>query len=403
MRYAAVNPSILLSSVADGMIAYDPVADRLHRLNPTAALIVEYCDGRRRVDEIAAATAPFLPEQSDAAVSQWIEEAIHAGLLLDNAAASTDNNAASCALSADELAELADRLREHGKVQTALLCQQRAAELAPDDTDKLRMLGELAHIVGHRDAARDAYQKYLAEEPDDAEIAHLLTALRDEPDPQRVPDECIQQLYQRFSSFYDENLYEELSSEIPSRLAEMVRQTLGDAGGLTVLDLGCGTGVSGEHIQSRAGRLIGVDLSPEMVEIARQRGIYDQLDVAEITQWLGRCEESFDLIIASDSLIYFGDLSQVIGPAARRLRPGGSIAFSVEAAGEGPYRLTDSGRYVHHVEHVRQVAADAGLTLKHAGEAFLRMEYGEEVAGLYVLMTKDPTDSSAAALGTNVT
>ena len=55
-------------------------------------------------------------------------------------------------------------------------------------------------------------------------------------------------------------------------------------------------------------------------------------------------------------------------------------------AARPPYRLTDSGRYVHHIEHVEEIAAELGLQ-STCREAFLRMEYGEEVAALYFAMT----------------
>ena len=387
MIRAAVNPNVVLSTVADGLVAYDPTTDQLHRLNAVAALILEFCNGERGSDEIAAAVAPFLPDESEAIVEAWIDDALQAGLLVSSAEAK--QHADSRSLSAAELAELAERLREHGKIQTAFICQQRAVELSPNDAARLCVLGELAHIIGRRDDARQAYERYLVLKPDDAEIAHLLTALRDEGAPERVPDQCIERLYERFSSFYDENVYNDLASEVPSRLAELVKQSLTSASELRVLDLGCGTGVSGEHVRAAAAHLVGVDLSPEMVEKARQRKIYDQLDVAEITAWLGGCQEHFDLIIASDSLIYFGNLAQVIAPAAALLSPQGTIAFSVESSNEPPYRLTDSGRYVHHADHIRDIAADAGLQVVQLDEAFQRMEYGEEVCGLYVLLRQD--------------
>ena len=41
------SASVILSPNEDGYIAYDTQRDRLYRLNPTAALVVELCDGTR--------------------------------------------------------------------------------------------------------------------------------------------------------------------------------------------------------------------------------------------------------------------------------------------------------------------------------------------------------------------
>jgi predicted TPR repeat methyltransferase len=378
------NPRLLVAPVQDGYVAYDSSSDQLHHLNPLAALLSELCDGTRTVEQIRELVAPLLPEQTAGdAVECWIGEAAKANLLSFNGGSQSGIRE----LTPDELAALAKRLREGGKIQTAYICQLRAAERAPEDSDKWAYLGDLAHILGRREDARVAYEKYLELEPDDAEVRHILVALRYEPPPARVPDECIQYLYRRFSTFYEKNVVEELSYQGPEHLQSMVESVIGDLQQLAVLDLGCGSGLAGVRFKPRAATLVGVDLSPEMVDLARGRGIYDHLEVAEITKWLGRNPQQFDLIVACDCFIYFGDLSQVAGPAAQRLRANGVFAFTVEK-GRYPFALTDSGRYEHHPDHVREVAAAAGLHVERLEEAFLRMEYGEEVTGLFAILRK---------------
>jgi predicted TPR repeat methyltransferase len=177
----------------------------------------------------------------------------------------------------------------------------------------------------------------------------------------------------------------DLDYQAPARLHAAVSAALGGGRrpGLDILDLGCGTGLAGRLLRGMARRLVGVDLSPEMVERARRRRLYDELQVAEITAWLGGdAGGRFDVIAACDALIYFGDLGQVVVPAARRLTPGGLVAFTVERSATGPFRLTDSGRYAHHREHLAGVASDAGLSVARLDEVVLRTEYGEPVVGL---------------------
>ena len=99
-------------------------------------------------------------------------------------------------------------LRDHGKVQPAYLCARRMVELTPDDADAWCAMAELAHIVGQREQARIGYDKYLAAHPDDAEVRHILTApCAMKPHAGRaLPDECIQQLYKKFSAFCESNM-----------------------------------------------------------------------------------------------------------------------------------------------------------------------------------------------------
>ena len=265
MSRLALNSSVLLSPLADGYVAYDTHTNCLHELNPTAALLVELCDGTRTAAEVIDVAAPLLPPDSESAVRAWLKQATELTLLVERAA---DQPHEVRELSADDLVDLASRLGDEGKVQAAYLCHQRAAEIQPGNATFQRYLGELAHIVGKRDHARQAYETYLDLQPDDAEIRHLLTSLHDETTPVRVPDECIQQLYRRFSGFYESNMCDELSYEGPEHLTAAITDAIGERRELSILDLGCGTGLAGDRLKNRAGHLVGIDLSAEMIEQA---------------------------------------------------------------------------------------------------------------------------------------
>jgi predicted TPR repeat methyltransferase len=181
---------------------------------------------------------------------------------------------------------------------------------------------------------------------------------------------------------------DQLSYQAPERLQELIWLELDSATRRVILDLGCGTELAGVGLKPRAARLDGIDLSPEMIEMARARGIYDSLEVAEITDWLARARSNFDLIVACDRFVYFGDLGPVTQSAAKRLKPGGCFAFTVERGEKHPLRLTDSGRFTHDPDHIREVAVKSGLLLAQLEEGFLRTEAGAEVVGLIALFRK---------------
>lgn len=379
-----VNPAAGLTPVEGGYLAYDSATGRLHELNAMGALIAELCDGSRSVKEIRALAGPLLPKGRIAEIDGWIDAGIEAGLLIwgDGATARPRE------LAVGELIELAQHLRDNGKIECAFLCTKRVTELTPDDPNAWYALGWAAKAIGRREEAGNAYAKYLELGADDAPVRHMLKALRDETPPPRASDECILQLFRDFSSNYDTKMRDNLSYQAPERLQDLIRAEIGDAAGLEILDIGCGTGLAGVALKERAALLAGVDLSPEMIEQARARGIYDRLEVAEITQWLDRTQAQFDLIVACDCLVYFGDLLAVAAPAARRLRHGGWFAFTTERGDRYPFHLTDSGRYAHHPGHVREVAANAGLTVARLEDGFLRTEAGVEVTGLLALLRK---------------
>ena len=384
MPNPTISSAILLSPVETGYVAYDPVGDKLHQLNPVAALLAELCDGSRTVEDIRALAGPFMPEGKVAEIDRWIDDAISAGLLTWEGSESASHRE----FSADELFKLSKRLNEWGKIQTAFLCCKRTVELRPDKSDAWYALGDMAQSLGRRVEARRAYEAYLGLRPGDAEIEQILVALKDETPPPRAPDRCIQQIYRDFASHYESQMREDLKYQGPERIADMIQAVLAERRDLKVLDLGCGSGLAGVSLKERASAMVGIDLSPEMLELARARNIYDQLEVAEITAWLERSTEHFDLIAACDCLIYFGDLRPIVSGAAKRLKPGGVFVFTMERGERYPFHLSDSGRYTHHPEHVREAAAAAGLTVARLDEAFLRMEYGAEVMGLFAALTK---------------
>jgi predicted TPR repeat methyltransferase len=388
MTNPVINPDVGLSPVEGGYLAYDSAADRLHELNAMGALIAELCDGSRSVEEISALAGPLMPEGKTAEVDRWIDEGIEAGLLVWG----DGSRVRPRELTADELTALADKLRGNGFTESAFLCLKRVTELTPENADACHALGFAAQAVGRRDEARDAFANYLEARPEDASIRHILTALKDEAPPPRASNECILQIFNDFSSHYDAKMRDNLSYQAPERIQEIIRAEIGDARGLDILDIGCGTGLSGVGLKERAACLVGIDLSPEMIEVAQEREIYDQLEIAEITEWLDQTEGQFDLIVACDCLVYFGDLQPVAAGAAKRLKPGGWFAFTTERGEKYPFHLADSGRYTHHPDHVCEVAAKVGLVVVRLEEGFLRTERGVEVTGLLAVLRKKGGD-----------
>jgi predicted TPR repeat methyltransferase len=62
----------------------------------------------------------------------------------------------------------------------------------------------------------------------------------------------------------------------------------------SVLDLGCGTGLTGLEIKRFCATLERIDLSSSMVEQARVKNIYDKLTHIDIAEYLSRSELDFD-------------------------------------------------------------------------------------------------------------
>jgi len=379
-----LNPVILLAPAGEGFVAYDPAADLLHTLNPVAALLADLCDGSRSPRELEEMVAPLLPENSGRAVENWLAQAAASGLLVTEPPDYSTRERARMELRHALFA--ARRLDDTSPAEALYRRAQKAVAADPADGDSWHAIGKIAQLLGRREEACAAYRCYLDGHPEDGEAAQILVALDNASPPPRASDQAVRRIYSRFAANYEARMRGELKYVGPERLWAEVESVIGERAGLRVLDLGCGSGLMGPCARARAAELVGIDLSPEMVELALARGLYDQLEVAEITAWLGGGGGAFDLILCCDTLIYFGDLTPVMRDAASRLAPGGVFAVSMER-GDNPFRLSpETGRYSHHPDHLRAAAAAAGLAVAALAEDFLRLEYGQEVTGLYAVL-----------------
>ena len=100
----------------------------------------------------------------------------------------------------------------------------------------------------------------------------------------------------------------------------------------SVLDVGCGYGVSARVLYNRLGcRVFGVDLSPKMIDAGRSycRGdgidlcVGDGEDLSPVVE-----DRRFDYALYNASIFIFPDVSRTIAESHRTLRNGGKIAFS---------------------------------------------------------------------------
>lgn len=133
--------------------------------------------------------------------------------------------------------------------------------------------------------------------------------------------------------------------EVDPRFAPVVAQLMRRARvgrGERVLDLGTGTGAvawAAAATVGAAGRVIAVDISPEMLDVAGRNA--RRLGVTNVELREGRAEDipaesaSQDVVLASLSLMYAIDRDAAAREIARVLRPGGRI---VAAAWAGPER-----------------------------------------------------------------
>lgn len=102
--------------------------------------------------------------------------------------------------------------------------------------------------------------------------------------------------------------------------------------GARVLDVGCGGGLLSEAMAVAGAEVVGIDLSPSVLEVARLHALESGLtiDYREVAiETLADVEPgSFDAVTCMEMLEHVPDPAAVIGAAARLLKPGGSLFLS---------------------------------------------------------------------------
>jgi ubiquinone/menaquinone biosynthesis C-methylase UbiE len=108
---------------------------------------------------------------------------------------------------------------------------------------------------------------------------------------------------------------------------------VGDVAGLDLLDLGCGEGGYGRELARRGARVVGVDGSPRLIEVASERAASGNVSVdlrcANANQLNGLADASFDRVLASMSLMDVEDYPGAIREIARVLRRDGELFMSI--------------------------------------------------------------------------
>jgi predicted TPR repeat methyltransferase len=256
---------------------------------------------------------------------------------------------------------------------------------APEDPDGLMSLGELLGKQKRFSEAVELHRAAIELDPSKAWLEHFVSAYRGDT-TERPPDDYVPGLFDGFARRYDEHLAL-LDFRAPAELKRIIAEYQpSHARFRRALDLGCGTGLAGLEIRPLVEELWGVDLSPKMLERARERGIYDRLSPGSIDGFLERAEATFDLFIASDVFTYQGNLEAFFRAVRSRAAETGLFAFTTEVSESRDFVLRTTGRYAHSRPYIETLATECSFEVVHASTAPLRLDFEEMLPGYYFLL-----------------
>ena len=276
--------------------------------------------------------------------------------------------------------------------------QTRVAGVA--DACSFGLMGHALSSLGRHTQAAGAYAEALKLGPEDPYVRHLVTAAGILPGAPRAPAEYLRAVFDGYAERFESHLIA-LGYRIPGLIrAVLARHPVIASGGCLgpALDLGCGTGFVAVALSDLpVAPLIGVDLSPRMLEAAAAKQRYAELHEADLMNFLAEDDRRWRLIVAADVLIYFGALAELLTLTRSRLEPGGWFVLSLEellpgAAGSvrvgGDWALQCQGRYAHSMDYVASSARQAGYAICTLERQTVRFEGEAPVAGFLIVLER---------------
>lgn len=252
-------------------------------------------------------------------------------------------------------------------------------------------LGMVLTELGEKAAAAGAFRAALALDAANGNARHMLAALLGTT-PDSPPAAYVRALFDDYAPRFERELVRQLGYRVPEILRDLIAR-LGARRFARALDLGCGTGLSGEVFANAVDEFVGVDLAPAMIAEAKKKKIYNTLFTMEIAAYLD-CNDAkrkpFDLVIAADVFIYVGKLDDIFVALARRVAPSGLFAFSVEGCEKPDFVLRESGRYAHNVDYIRRLSRENGFNIRCEEKIAIRKATDGTVDGFAIVLERAP-------------
>lgn len=141
-------------------------------------------------------------------------------------------------------------------------------------------------------------------------------------DTRKYPTVSVTDGYGDWSGHYEQTVHDEMDIALLDRLRTVRWTGVHDA-----VDFACGTGRIGAWLRAQGvQRIDGIDLTPEMLDRARERNIYRSLHIADVTQ-TGLESQSYDLVTQSLADEHLAELAPLYNEAARLLDDDGQFVI----------------------------------------------------------------------------
>ena len=245
-----------------------------------------------------------------------------------------------------------------GQIPDAIDTLEALIKDNPNDALLFNMIGGCYASLGQPDMAVKNYEQALAIKPDYSVPQHMFNALTGNTSKE-PPKEYVKNLFDDYAERFDDSLIKQLGYKLPFLMKELILKLDPPRNKFEkVIDLGCGTGLTGKELRDISNNLTGIDISSNMVAKTRELDVYDHLIVGDIVDILSSSNEKYDLFIALDVLVYIGELTKIFKTVRQCCNKNALFIFSIETQEEDGYSLLKSARYAHSDNYILDIASD---------------------------------------------
>ncbi len=292
---------------------------------------------------------------------------------------------------------LSQTLQQKKEYDRALEMGWRAVVLSKGNNDQHINFGYLLYEVAVESPSTDVLsyaRRWQQEYPDNPIVKHMSGAMLNAGHVSQINSAYVRKIFDVFADDFD-SVLGSLDYAVPSLMARALEALAQNVKlkKMKILDAGCGTGLCGTYLKKYAKfrGLDGVDLSENMLAVARRKKLYTHLYNRDLSEFLSCHENSYDLINAADVFTYFGELGSVFVLMFEALKSGGRVLFSISENdhNQDDYFLHLSGRFLHRKTYVEEGLKKRGFILEKLNRVKLRNEGETEVWG-WIVMARKP-------------
>lgn len=298
------------------------------------------------------------------------------------------------AWSYNNLSQLYQKTNENEK---ALKTGYRAVEISDEENKNSHhinlgyMLYEIS--IENRDLSLQYAEKWLQKYGQNKLVNYMAKSVINNEVLSRANEEYLKNIFDVFAPDF-ENVLKDLDYKGPELINGFLQEIYGERifKKLKILDAGCGTGLCAKYLKKYAKifGLHGVDISKEMIKVAKEKKLYNKLFIEELLKFLSLQNNKYDLIVSADVFIYFGDLKELFLKLNNALKKNGRVIFTVsENLKNDSIFLHASGRFTHAKKYIENLIVETNFTLEKISREHIRNEGEKEVFGFIISMKKN--------------